>query len=105
MPKEERCYEHRSTVSMRNKWYFETVPTYSTFLTSSNIPMCDLYKNTDLLHPNDIGDSRLRSHISNHMAKLRISRKFKRTKRTPHETVIRRSKASINRRSARRLAQ
>ena len=94
---------NNSVVSMKHKWHFDTVPTYSTFLTNDLVPMFDLYKTTDLLHPNDKGDSRLRSHISNHIAKLRLEKGFKRTKRTPHQTIIRRSKACIGRRAARRV--
>ena len=78
---------------LKKKWHFDVIPTEDVFL-QDNLPIKDLYNTTDHLHPNDEGDQKLRSHLSNYIAILRKDRRWKRTKHAPHDTIVRRSQAN-----------
>lgn len=80
---------YKYSMEPRGMGSFCTIPTNNTFMSYSK-PVLGLYNQDDLLHPNPLGDSRLRQFLSNHLAKLRISSNKKRTSRKTSPTIIRR---------------
>ena len=75
----------------KKTWNVSIIPTHSIFLRNGK-PIRELYQRSDGLHPSEIGDERLRSHLSNYIAIMRDGRRWNRTKRSPHPTIIRRNK-------------